>query len=109
MGARKAESGAINVGWKWLAGVLMSILMVGGGAWMRSQTANDDDFRGQLSELKLQVGERTGDIKAIQKDIDTIKESQKRAEIRTEKTDEKLDRLKELLQDERFKGRPRAN
>lgn len=109
MGTRKTESGAINVGWKWLAGILTTILVLGGGAWMTSVSSDGRDMRVELAQLKKEVADKAADLKLIQQNVEAIKDSQKRQEAQQEKAADKLDKLKELLQDDRFRGRPRAN
>jgi hypothetical protein len=106
---RKSESGAVSVGWKWVAGILTSILILGGGAWMTSVSSDGKDLRIELAQLKKEVADKAADLKLIQQSVESIKESQKRQEAQQEKASDKLDKLKELLQDEKYRGRSRAN
>jgi hypothetical protein len=109
MATRKSESGAVSVGWKWVAGILTSILILGGGAWMTSVSSDGKDLRIELAQLKKEVADKAADLKLIQQSVESIKESQKRQEAQQEKASDKLDKLKELLQDEKYRGRSRAN
>jgi outer membrane murein-binding lipoprotein Lpp len=100
-----AKHEGIAVGWKWLAGILTSVLILGGGAWMTSVSTDGNELRVEVAQLKKDMGEKAADVKEIRKDIDAIKDSVKRQETRTEKIDDKLDKLKDLLQEEKFKAR----
>jgi len=103
----------LAVGWKWLAGTAVTVLILGGGAWMGIVWS-------EVSTLKREVAEKGGDVREIKKDIEAIKESQKSQldlirdaqkdqRRQQDKVDDKLEKLKELLQDEKFRSRPRAN
>ncbi len=106
--SRKAPE-ATHVGWRWLAGTVVSVLILAGAAWMTSVSSDGKEVRLDLAQVKKELAEKAADVREIRKDIEIIKESQK-AQIRTqEKVDDKLDKLKELLQDEKFRSRPRAN
>ena len=108
--SRKApDPPGLAVGWKWLAGILTTILMVGGAAWMGSVSSDGKEVRVELAQLKKELAEKAADVREIRKDIEIIKESQKGQSRSQEKIDDKLDKLKELLQDEKFRSRPRAN
>lgn len=106
---RKPDPGGIAVGWKWLAGILTSILVLGVGAWVTNVSSDGKDVRLELAQIKRDVAERAADVREIRKDIESIRESQKRQESQAGKVEDKLDKLKDLLQDDKFRGRPRAN
>jgi gas vesicle protein len=110
---RKNDLGGIAVGWKWLAGILTSVLILGAAAWMTSVSSDGKEQRIDIAALKAQVAEKAAAIQAIQKDVEIIKDSQKEQrqdqKQQQQNIDAKLEKLKELLQDERFKVRSRAN
>lgn len=99
----------LHVGWKWLAGSVVSILILAGAAWMTSVSSDGKELRLEIAQIKKEAAEKAADVKEIRKDIEIIKESNKRQEVQQGKVDDKLDKLKDLLQDERFRTRPRAN
>lgn len=111
--SRKTEpyrnGASAGIPWRWLAGILTTVLVLGGGAWMTSVSSDGKEARNELAQLKKEVGERASDVKEIRKDIEAIKDSQKRQESQTGKVEDKLDKLKDLLQDQKFQARPRAN
>ena len=112
--ARRAELiGAVNIGWKWLAGILTSIVILGSAAWMNTVASDSRELRVQIAQLQREMGEKANDINSIKKDVEIIKKSQDKAEASQaearKETREGLDRLKELLQDEHFGKRQRAN
>lgn len=121
MSSRKGNGG-IAVGWKWLAGSLTSVLVLGGGTWMTTVSLDNKEVRSEIAQVKKEIADKGADVREIKKDIEAIKEAQKSQleslrdaqkdqQHRQEKVDDELEKLKELLQDDhaRFRGRPRAN
>ena len=82
-----------NVTWKWLVGILMSIVVMGGGAWMSSMYAQvgkvqeeQKQDRQTVNDVRGKVGVIEEQTKRTQDDVKEIKDTQK-------KTNEKLDEL----------------
>ena len=112
--SRKApEPPGLAVGWKWLAGILTSVVLLGGAGWMTSTSSDNRELRVELAQVKEAIAEKGADMRVLQKDVESIRDSQKRTEetikdIRKEQQ-ENIKDLKQLLQDEKFRSRPRAN
>lgn len=82
-----------SVTWKWLAGILVLILLGAGGGWMGSMHAQIEDLKKEQSQDRAAVGQvdkKVGIIeeqtKRTQDDVKEIKETQK-------DTNRKLDEL----------------
>ena len=82
-----------NVTWKWLAGIAISILVMGGGAWMSTMYAQvgkvqeeQKQDRQTVNDVRGKVGVIEEQTKRTQDDVKEIKDTQK-------KTNEKLDEL----------------
>ena len=82
-----------NVTWKWLAGIAISILVMGGGAWMSTMYAQvgkvqeeQKQDRQTVNDVRGKVGIIEEQTKRTQEDVREIKDTQK-------KTNEKLDEL----------------
>lgn len=71
---------------KWLIGILTTILLGGGAAWMTS-------VQGDVNKLKDQGATRAVEVSGIKSDVKAIKDSQDRQERNQEKLDEKIQRL----------------
>ncbi|MBI3937138.1 MAG: hypothetical protein HY323_09190 [Betaproteobacteria bacterium] len=81
------------VTWKWLAGIAMSVILAGGGAWMTTMYAQVNKVQEEQKQDRRTVGEvekKVGIIeeqtKRTQEDVKEIKDSQK-------DTNKKLDEL----------------
>ena len=82
-----------NVTWKWLVGILMSIVVMGGAAWMSTMYAQvgkvqeeQKQDRQTVNDVRGKVGIIEEQTKRTQEDVREIKDTQK-------KTNEKLDEL----------------
>ena len=82
-----------NLTWKWLGGVLISVLILGGGAWMSTMYAQVNKVQEEQKQDRKAVGEidkKVGVIeeqtKRTQEDVREIKDTQK-------DTNKKLDEL----------------
>ena len=75
-----------NVTWKWLAGIAMTVLVAGGGAWMGTMHAQVN----KVQEEQKQDRQKTQDIKS---DLEVIKE-------RTRRTDEDVKEIKETQKED---------
>ena len=82
-----------NLTWKWLGGVLVSVVLLGGGAWMSTMYAQVNKVQEEQKQDRKAVGEidkKVGVIeeqtKRTQEDVREIKDTQK-------DTNKKLDEL----------------
>lgn len=82
-----------SVTWKWLAGILLTLLMMAGGAWMGTMNAQLQETKKEQAEDRKAIGQvdkKVGIIeeqtKRTQEDVKEIKETQK-------DTNKKLDEL----------------
>ena len=73
-----------NVTWKWVAGIAMSVLVMGGGAWMSTMYAQvgkvqeeQKQDRQTVNDVRSKVGVIEEQTKRTQEDVKDIKESQK--------------------------------
>ena len=79
--------------WRWLGGILMSIVLLGGGTWMTHMATEVDKVkqeqkqdRERTQEVKEKVGVIEEQTKRTREDVKEIKETQK-------DTNRKLDEL----------------
>ncbi|MDP3703750.1 MAG: hypothetical protein U1C74_15920 [Phenylobacterium sp.] len=79
--------------WRWLGGILMSIVLLGGGGWMTHMATEVDKVkqeqkqdRERTQEVKEKVGVIEEQTKRTREDVKEIKETQK-------DTNRKLDEL----------------
>jgi len=82
-----------NVSWKWLAGIAMTVLLMGGGTWMTTMYAEvgkvkeeQKQDRKAVEQIDKKVGVIEEQTKRTQEDVKEIKETQK-------DTNRKLDEL----------------
>jgi len=82
-----------NLTWKWLAGIAMTILIMGGGAWMTSMSGEVGKVKEEqkadrqtVNDVKSKVGVIEEQTKRTQDDVKEIKDGQK-------DTNKKLDEL----------------
>jgi len=73
-----------NVTWKWLAGIAMTILILGGGAWMTTMYAQVNNVqeeqrqdRQTINDVKGKVGVIEERTRRTEEDVKDIKEGQK--------------------------------
>ena len=79
--------------WRWLGGILMSIVLLGGGTWMTHMATEVDKVKQEqkqdrqtTQDVKAKVGVIEEQTKRTQEDVKEIKETQK-------DTNRKLDEL----------------
>ena len=82
-----------SVTWKWLAGIAMTILLMGGGAWITSMSGEVGKVKEEQKQDRQVINDVKGKVNVIeeqtkrtQEDVRDIKESQK-------DTNKKLDEL----------------
>ena len=82
-----------NLTWKWLGGVLVAVVLLGGGAWMSTMYAQVNKVQEEQKQDRKAVGEidKKGGVieeqtKRTQEDVREIKDTQK-------DTNKKLDEL----------------
>ena len=73
-----------NVTWQWLAGTAISIVMLGGGAWMTTMYAEVNAVKQEqkadrktVNDIEKKVGVIEEQVKRTREDTQEIKESQK--------------------------------
>jgi len=86
-----ATNGALT--WRWLGGILLTLVVMGGGAWMTTMYAEvgkvkeeQKQDRQTTQDVKAKVGVIEEQTKRTQEDVKEIKETQK-------DTNRKLDEL----------------
>ena len=86
-----ATNGALT--WRWLGGILLTLIVMGGGAWMTTMYAEvgkvkeeQKQDRQTTQDVKAKVGVIEEQTKRTQEDVKEIKETQK-------DTNRKLDEL----------------
>ena len=86
-------NGRNGVTWKWLVGILMTVLTPGGGAWMTTMYAEVGRIKDEQKQDRQTVNDVRSTVGVIQertqrteKDVQEIKEQQK-------ETNKKLDEL----------------
>ena len=75
---------SVSVTWQWLAGIVISILILGGSAWMTSMYAEvgkvkdeQKQDRAVTQDIKGKIGVIEERTRRTEQDVQEIKESQK--------------------------------
>lgn len=83
----------VSVTWQWLAGIAMSVVIIGGGAWMTTMYAEVNKVKEEqktdrktVGEIEKKVGIIEEQTKRTREDVQDIKETQR-------DTNKKLDEL----------------
>ena len=84
MGHNKMPDRTVSVTWQWLAGIVISILILGGSAWMTSMYAEvgkvkdeQKQDRAVTQDIKTKIGIIEERVRGTQENVQEIKESQK--------------------------------
>ena len=84
-----------NITWKWLAGIAVAVLIIAGGAWMKTQDTRLDGLLVALDSTKGKVADQAVDQATTKQKVETI--DKKLDEVRKDVSDIRGD-LKQLLQ-----------
>ena len=76
--------------WKWVVGILVTILLLGGGAWATS-------IQAQVTDTNRNAGELKADITVIKERMRAFEENQKEERDARKEADKKLDEIRDLL------------
>jgi len=79
-----------GVTWKWVVGILVTILLLGGGAWATS-------IQAQVTDANRNAGELKADIAVIKERMRAFEENQKEERDARKEADKKLDEIRDLL------------
>lgn len=79
--------------WKWLVGVMVGILVVGGGGWMNHMQGQVSDIRSKQEAAGKDASTQSADIAVIKEKLRTIEDRQKEAAEQSKDINRKLDEL----------------
>ena len=82
-----------SVTWKWVAGVTVSLLVLGGGGWLTNMQAQVSDMRNKHEEINRNESTQTADIAVIKEKLRVIEDRQKEQSEAIKETNHKLDEL----------------
>lgn len=82
-----------SVTWKWLVGILTTVLVLGAGAWATTMQAQVNDIKQEQRQATKDTGMQAADIAVIKEKLRTIEDRQKEQSEKTNETNRKLDEL----------------
>ena len=82
-----------GVSWKWLAGILVSVVLLAGGGWVRYIQAELGQVKAEQQEERDQRQEQAGTLRVLREKIERVEEQAREIRQDQKEHNKKLDEI----------------